>query len=266
MKKGIIILITALIMLLLCSCASNDATEPEVSETTVLQATSAVSTEIPTEATTKATEATTAPFTKTTEPATEKTTEPTLTPMQEVPYLKDLPAEVCIFQQADPSSAYMGNIGAEGVYTIVEETRHSDGDLWGKLKSGIGWINLTDPFCDGELLPPVTASYSSSLILNGSYHLAGIHTYDDYKVNVTFYAHETVYDLQITGFDAFSNSPTDTLYTLGELDSQKPLVAHLSFPGDFSAFGLSFQDSNNQTHTYKIYQSGLNGNILMTEY
>lgn len=35
-----------------------------------------------------------------------------------------------------------GNIKDHGVYTIVEETALGKGDLWGKLKSGVGWISL----------------------------------------------------------------------------------------------------------------------------
>lgn len=31
-----------------------------------------------------------------------------------------------------------------GTYTIVEERTDSDGNAWGKLKTGLGWICLTE--------------------------------------------------------------------------------------------------------------------------
>ena len=36
-------------------------------------------------------------------------------------------------------------VGEAGIYTIVEEATDWDGNLWGKLKSGIGWVCLTEP-------------------------------------------------------------------------------------------------------------------------
>ena len=36
-----------------------------------------------------------------------------------------------------------------GTYTIIEEQTDSDGNIWGKLKSGLGWICLTPPENEG---------------------------------------------------------------------------------------------------------------------
>lgn len=36
----------------------------------------------------------------------------------------------------------VGSIKDRGVYTIVEESTGTDGQKWGKLKSGLGWISL----------------------------------------------------------------------------------------------------------------------------
>ena len=36
----------------------------------------------------------------------------------------------------------VGNIQDKGVYTITEEKKGQGASLWGKLKSGIGWISL----------------------------------------------------------------------------------------------------------------------------
>lgn len=38
------------------------------------------------------------------------------------------------------------SIKDEGVYTIVETAKSSDGGTWGKLKSGTGWINISSNY------------------------------------------------------------------------------------------------------------------------
>ena len=43
-----------------------------------------------------------------------------------------------------------------GTYTIVEEALDRDGNTWGKLKSGAGWICLTEP-----TLAPIYADYAA---------------------------------------------------------------------------------------------------------
>lgn len=261
--KKLLFLLAIIILFQFCSCTTIiKKLIPSITESATEATT--MPTEVPTEAPTKVpTEAPTeAPTKAPTEPPTQA---PTLTPTQNTPYLKSIPAEVCIFAQPDPDSAYTRNIGEDGVFTIVEEYRHANGDLWGRLKSGVGWVNLSDFFCDGSQLPPVTASYSSDLILSGNYHLAGLYTYEDYKVDVTFYAHETVSDFRIYDYNPVAHTSTELLYTLDMLTPQKPLVAHLKFPGDFSTFYITFTDSSNQWHAYRISQSGRDGLIQMLE-
>ena len=40
------------------------------------------------------------------------------------------------------------SIKDKGTYTIVETAKAKDGGTWGKLKSGIGWINISSKFVD----------------------------------------------------------------------------------------------------------------------
>ena len=47
-----------------------------------------------------------------------------------------------IRKQPDSDAAVVGTITGKGVYTIVDEVTGSDKTVWGKLKSGAGWINL----------------------------------------------------------------------------------------------------------------------------
>ncbi len=59
------------------------------------------------------------------------------------PYLvKVLLDDLEIRKGADIDTEQVGFITDKGLYTIVEEKRGQDGSLWGKLKSGAGWIPL----------------------------------------------------------------------------------------------------------------------------
>lgn len=78
-----------------------------------------------------------------TEPATETPTAPAPTePASKVPYITQLPASFDIFNLPGYHYRYVQDVGLTGTYTIVEEQYDEFGNLWGKLKSGIGWVQL----------------------------------------------------------------------------------------------------------------------------
>jgi hypothetical protein len=60
-----------------------------------------------------------------------------------LPYtLKVTRADLQIFKGAGYDYGYV-DLLHPGIYTIVEEKRDSEDNLWGKLKSGMGWIDIT---------------------------------------------------------------------------------------------------------------------------
>lgn len=61
-----------------------------------------------------------------------------------VPYTTKLKATDDICEGPGYEYGYVKDIGADGVFTIVEEAISVDGFLWGRLKSGAGWVKLTD--------------------------------------------------------------------------------------------------------------------------
>lgn len=62
----------------------------------------------------------------------------------ETPYTTRLDADEMICKGPGFSYGYVRDVGANGVYTIVEEAIGEDGFLWGRLKSGLGWVRLSD--------------------------------------------------------------------------------------------------------------------------
>ena len=86
-----------------------------------------------------------------TEPATEPPTEPPTEaptkprkPMSEVPYIQTLPREGRFVYQGPSYDSPVVQPMPHGAFTIVEEVYDGQNFLWGKLKSGIGWICLDD--------------------------------------------------------------------------------------------------------------------------
>jgi uncharacterized protein YraI len=59
------------------------------------------------------------------------------------PYTTPLGAEEKIYSGPGFAYGYVKTVGVDGVYTIVKEAYCSDGYLWGKLKSGVGWVRLS---------------------------------------------------------------------------------------------------------------------------
>lgn len=59
------------------------------------------------------------------------------------PYLIKIFPNVDVYESADANSAIVMTLTEENVYTIVEETYDGYG-RWGRLKSGVGWICVSD--------------------------------------------------------------------------------------------------------------------------
>lgn len=68
-----------------------------------------------------------------------------------------------------------------------------------------------------------------------------------------------VYEDGTVSYDA------DPVYSLESLTPERPLVAYLSFPGDFSTYGISFVDTDGTTHRLTVQVSGKDGSLLVQE-
>ena len=75
----------------------------------------------------------------------EEETAPTpVSPSAEVPYLETIPTNQSVYYGPGYAYNYVTYIKTGGIYTIVEEAYDEAGNLWGKLKSGVGWVDLSD--------------------------------------------------------------------------------------------------------------------------
>ena len=195
-------------------------------------------------------------------------TEPAETvPVQTVPYTTALHAAVPIFGGPSYDEIPLRVVEQDGVYTIVEEVTDDEGNLWGSLKSGAGWVDLSAL----DMTAPVTAAFADEpLLIDGNYHPYTGET-SDYITKVAFRAREDLTDLALSilepDWERGEGYTVDrTLYTLPALEPGMPLVAELAFLGDMTAYGLSVTDSDGDVRHYAVTISGRNGMLLMQEY
>lgn len=187
-----------------------------------------------------------------------------------VPYTLALDALTPIFSGPGYDFVYARTVGEDGVYTIVEEAWDQEENLWGKLKSGVGWVNLTGISEEEAQKAPVSAGFveDERWSPDGEVHeyIAGD---AENGVKILFQANESLRDVRFAAleFEGASYREEEILYSLDEMGPEKPLVAQVVYYGDMTAYGLSFMDESSDTRRYYMaYISGRNGALILQEY
>lgn len=186
----------------------------------------------------------------------------------QTPYLQSISrADQGIYEGPGYNYSFACIIGIAGTYTIVEEQWDSEGNLWGRLKSGAGWVNLTDIRSGSASMPLLTANYADSALLNsGNYYHCILDT-SEYMVQIAFRASATLNNVTFYSMSYANELEIDAaLYSLAQLTSGKPLVVDVAFPGDMTTYGIRFTDSSGIVHYYSIYISGMDGSLVMTPF
>lgn len=170
-----------------------------------------------------------------------------------------------IFNEPTYDGSCVGTVRQAGVYTIVEETTDDEGQLWGRLKSGAGWLNLTR----------VAENNAAALLMT-----AAELTYEidspclqateptQFSVAVIFHAYESLTNVRLysLSWDGETYEPAEPMYVAPKMDAETPMVAYLEFPGDLSMYGLSFTDADGAFHHYRIATNGRNNAIDFVPY
>ena len=163
---------------------------------------------------------------------------------------------------------FVGVVEKTATYTIVEEQVDDEGILWGRLKSGFGWVDLTETRARNEADEQVSAHYADETLLkSGKYHEFIVEE-SEYLEKLAFRSYENVTDVQFTWlvWDGETMEVDKVLHTIPELKAGEAFVAGVVFYGDMTMFGLSFVDEGGLTHYYSVSVSGRNGSLVFTEY
>ena len=169
-----------------------------------------------------------------------------------------------IYDSPSYDGQYKGTVKEAGVYTIVEEVTDDEGNLWGKLKSGAGWVDLTDI---RSFSAPISANFADEALLSGGdYQYVAVEN-QEYVSKVAFYAYEKLSYVSILATELTEDgfSVGERVYYVDEIMPDKPLVAELSFPGDMSMYIIEFEDESGAGCSYSVYISGRNGMLILDE-
>lgn len=275
MKRYIVFLLVAAIAVGLfsgCRAEQNKTDTPEESTTLQTQPSETTPTETaPTETAPPETTApeTTAPETEPeeTKPAeTEPPAPPTTEPEAFSSYLQVIKrATQSIFDGPGFDYGFVGTVEVAGTYTIVDEAWDYEGNLWGKLKSGVGWVNLSEIRSPSTYEIPISVNFANKKLLDSGNYQHCIADTSEYMVQIVFYADETLTDFSLVSLQ-FTDSGfevVDMPFYTGELTPDKPLVADVAFPGDMTTYGIQFTDAEGNVHQCHITQSGRNGTMVM---
>lgn len=148
-----------------------------------------------------------------------------------------------------------------GTYTIVEEAQDRDGNTWGRLKSGAGWICLTEP-----ALAPIYADYAAESF--NAYH-AYWSDETDYITAIGFTPAEKLTNVRFGLLDWFETESwqmAEELYTVDEIDPDHAFLAQVVFWGDMTTYGISFTDADGAERHFAVSISGKDGSLICQEY
>ncbi len=175
----------------------------------------------------------------------------------------DLP----VFDGPGYDYSYVWTIYSAGTFTIVEEAKDSEGVLWGSLKSGIGWIDLSEALSEETNEQPVTAVFASDqIVIEGDYLE---YVSDDSETTLAFRPKEELKDVTFSLLEYDEEGEWKTVeerYTIPELSEGDVFAAGISFYGDMTAYGISFTDEAGEERCFAVHISGRNGSLILDEY
>ena len=146
-----------------------------------------------------------------------------------------------------------------------KEAEDGEGHLWGRLKSGAGWIDLTHVRDEEIAAWPVSAAFAEDCPPEGAYARFAAEESKD-AVWIAWRGYEPLKDVCLLQVDMAAEAevpPVEVLCYLPELPLDTPLVTGVVFPGDMSTYGLLFTDEEGEAHFFTVCISGRNGTLLM---
>lgn len=170
-----------------------------------------------------------------------------------------------IFDEPTYDGRCVGTVRQAGVYTIVEEVTDDESNRWGRLKSGAGWLDLTQVEENNAAELLMTAA-ELTYALESPYLQASQPT--EHSIALIFHAYDRLVNVRLysLAYDGETYEPAEPMYVAEEMDATQPMVAHLEFSGDLTMFGVSFQDASGNFHHYRISTNGRNNAIGFVPY
>ena len=181
-------------------------------------------------------------------------------------YKKYLGAWVPIFEGPGYDYVYEQLVGKDNTYTIVMEVWDDEGNLWGKLKSGAGWVDLD--YVGRMEEAPIIISFADDRLLASEDYREYTDSSARHRETLAFRSNETLTNVRFNslGYRNGSYVVEEELYSFGRMRSDWPFVASVPFMGDMTTYGISFTDADGHAHHYAVCLSGRNGFLDVVEY
>lgn len=124
----------------------------------------------------------------------------------------------------------------------------------------------TSPAQTEPALAPIHADYAEESF--NAYH-AYWGEESDYITAIGFTASETITNVQfglLDWFETESYQMDEVLFTIETMTPEQPFLAHVTFWGDMTTYGLSFTDESGTERHFYILISGMDGSLICEEY
>ena len=198
------------------------------------------------------------------EPEPEAATPPPAAPADDDSYTLKLYADTKIFSGPSYDHVYVDIVGETGVYTIVYEVTDAEGNLWGELKSGVGWVDLT---ANQQPRQQVSAGMAVDNTFQADYEV-WLSEDPQFTTILYFWFEEDAIAVEFLSMVPGEDGYTDfqALDTISAVKAGEVVQVSALFPGDFTTYGLRYVDSKEEVHYYAASISGRNGELIFQEF
>lgn len=185
----------------------------------------------------------------------------------DMPDTVTLDATTPIFDAPGYDGCYRRIVGEDGVYTIVETADDEEGNRWGRLKSGAGWVDLTAAEAFFREPPVLTVCYAEEPLLAGAV-MEQIVDDSAYMERIALRSRQSLADVRLYAVELGEAglSLGEELYALETLPAGTALVLGVTFPGDMSMYAIACRDSGGAEHCYTVSVSGRNGALVLADF
>lgn len=184
-----------------------------------------------------------------------------------LPYTVTLDAAMALYDEPSYDGCYRQIVGEDGVYTIVEEAEDGEGNRWGKLRSGAGWVDLTAAEFFFQAPPVLTVCYAEEPLLAGQ---VIEHIVDDseYMERIALRSRQRLTDVRLHAVELREEGLAlgAELDQLEALEAGTALVLGVTFPGDMSMYAIVCRDSGGTEHCFTVSVSGRNGALVLSPF
>lgn len=185
------------------------------------------------------------------------------------PYLLRITrSDIAIFEEPGYDYGNVTTICAPGMYTIVDEQVDGEGILWGKLKSGAGWIDVGAAKEEVVEAEPITASFADDISLEYYETYEFLADRSEYMVKLAFLPGEEWVDVQfgLLEFRDGDYAETEKIGSLPRLSAGQALVMGVEFYGDLTTYSIVFTDEAGWRRHFAVFISGRDGSLVLQEY